>query len=160
MTNNFLNETSYKDYSNRKIGEGLFSKVYLRSISEKFIAVKEIDLKIIRDQDKKNEVRKKIQTEYQIHHKGLSNVVKSYELFYDEINEVCTFSMDYFEYNLEEFLKKEGPISFQVFISLFNDIITGEAYYICKINIIIYFFYLLFQDCIISGGKEMLSKST
>jgi serine/threonine protein kinase len=65
------------------------------------------------------------QSEYQLLRKGIPNVLRSFGSYHDPKQQVYIFSTEFKEMNLLQLIEQTGPLSFERFIPIFQDIVTG-----------------------------------
>ncbi len=63
--------------------------------------------------------------EYELLQKNIPNVLKCFGSHHKP-NKVFRFSTELMEMDLQKFINTKGPLSFQKFIPIFKDIITGK----------------------------------
>ncbi len=65
-------------------------------------------------------------TESLILGKELNNVVRIYEFYHDQAEEICGYSMDYYQTNLKHLILSKGSLDLKTFFPLFTDILSGQ----------------------------------
>jgi serine/threonine protein kinase len=124
---------SEKNYKIEKyLDSGEFGTMFKISINEdqKVYALKQINLMKHEAKDRPAALLH-AQTEYEALRKGKPNVLRSYGSFYDSHEQVYRFSTEFMEMNLTQFIEKHGPLHFERFIPIFNDILSGILLIFC-----------------------------
>ena len=110
------------------IDSGNFGTVYTITIHEdkKAYAIKQINLKKF-DENERPAALADAKMEYNLLKKGIPNVLRSFGSFYDANAEVFKFSTECMKMNLSQFIKDKGNLSFNEFIPIFSDILSGNV---------------------------------
>lgn len=67
--------------------------------------------------------------EYNVLKRKLDHIVPAYGSYHDRVNDSFIFSMEIFPKNLKTLMEMEsGKFSFEQYIPIFQDIITGSLY--------------------------------
>ena len=105
------------------LGSGAFGQVYKILVREdgKIYALKRVNL----DPPKHDDSLADAKTENSLLRKGIPNVLKSFGSHH-ELNKFFIFSTELMDMTLEEFIEKNGPLTFEKFLPIFKDIITGK----------------------------------
>ena len=105
------------------LGGGAFGQVFKILIREdrKTYALKYVKL----DPPKQPSTLADAKTENSLFRKGIPNVLKSFGSHH-EPNEFFIFSTELMNMTLEKFIEKTGPLTFESFLPIFKDIITGK----------------------------------
>ena len=108
------------------IDSGNFATVYKIAVHEdqKEYAVKQINLNKFEEKEKLSALHD-ARMEYLLLKKGIPNVLRSFGSFHDPKAGVFKFSTEYMEMNLDQYIKAKGSLTFNEFIPLFTDILTG-----------------------------------
>ena len=88
--------------------------------------MKKIDLKNFVSVSEKQAVFSDAKNEYNLYKKNIPNVLRSYGSHYDKTKEVFRFSTDLMETNLLKFITKNGELTFENFVPIFTDILSGK----------------------------------
>ena len=118
---------SDKNYKIEKfIDSGNFGAVHKISIYEdqKVYALKQVNLMKQAEKERPT-VLSDAQNEYQLLRKGIPNVLKSFGSYHDKNEQVFRFSTEFMEMNLAQLIEKNGPLPFNRFIPIFQDILSG-----------------------------------
>ena len=117
-------ENNYK--IEKFIDAGNFGAVLKISINEdqKVYALKQINLMKHTAKDRPAALLD-AQNEYQLLRKGIPNVLRSFGSYHDTNDQVFRFSTEFKEMNLAQFINKNGPLPFERFIPIFQDILSG-----------------------------------
>ena len=111
---------SDKNYTILKpLGGGAFGTVYKIKVHENN---KEYALKNVKLID--SDTLKDAKLEYELLRKGIPNVLKSFGS-YHEPNKMFLFSTEIMEMSLQNYIEEEGPLPYEKFVPIFNEIITG-----------------------------------
>ena len=128
---------SSDDYEIKKfLGAGSFGAVNQIKIKEtnKVFALKEIHLRKIPNESDRAQALEEAKAEYSLLRNDLKNVVKSFGSNYDKGSQIFKFSMEYHSQNLNEYVENHVSVnnevlSYQKFIPIFSDILTGFNHY-------------------------------
>ena len=119
--------SSEKNYDAEYIDSGTYGAVFkITSKSDNStFAMKQINLKKFLESDRK-EALADAKKEYNLYKKKIPNVLTSYGSYYDQTNEVYRFSIDLMETDLYKFIHNNGALTFENFIPIFTDILSGK----------------------------------
>ena len=119
--------SSDKNYDEKFIDAGTYGAVFkITSKSDNSTyAMKQINLKKFLVNDRKDALAD-AKNEYNLFKKKIPNVLTSYGSHYDQANEVYRFSIDLMETDLYNFIIKNGALTFENFIPIFTDILSGK----------------------------------
>jgi serine/threonine protein kinase len=127
---------SEKNYEMKFVDSGAFGAVF--KITDKkdrsVYALKQINLKKIPPSERQAALAD-AQKEYKILKRGIPNVLRSYGSHYDESEMVFKFSTALMEMNLTNFIEKNGALSFENFIPIFSDILSGKFPFVLNFKI-------------------------
>ena len=120
------------------LGAGSFGAVNQIKIKEndKIFALKEIHLKKIPNEKDRAQALEEAKAEYNLLRNDLLSVVKSYGSNYDSTSLIYKFSMEFHAQNLNDFVENnllvnKEELTYQQFIPIFSDILTGNLYIAC-----------------------------
>ena len=123
----------------KNIGKGSFGVVSKILVTEnnQIYALKQMYLPGKNGSDISKEALEEARKEYNLLKRGIHHVVRSLGSLYEEKPNVFSFSMEYFPYNLNEYvettyIEKKMNMPFQDFSQIFSDVITGFLYLIYK----------------------------
>ena len=139
--------SSSKRIFKKNIHSSSVDQVDLFDIDGNLFAVKKMCLNSINNEEKKIEILNEKEKEYNLLTRGLGNVLKIQEYYFNEIEDSCVFIMEYYEKNLREFIRTEGALGINDFLPIFSDIISGiytNYHYYCII-ILFMFIYKNFR---------------
>lgn len=120
---------SESNYVKEFVDSGNFGNIFKITLKEnhKVFALKQIDLKKFPLADRGSALNDAI-SEYQLLRKGIPNLLRSHGSFYDSQNNIFRYSTDLMEMNLTQLIEKNGPLNFQYFSEIFNDILEGQPF--------------------------------
>ena len=91
---------------------------------QKTFALKNINLQKFSEKERPV-VLSELKNEYNLLRKGIPNVLKSFGSNYNSKQQIYQFTTEHLEMSLENLIEKEGPLSFNRFIPIFSDILSG-----------------------------------
>ena len=120
--------SSDKNYDEKYINGGSYGAVFkITSKSDNSTyAMKQINLTKFLKTSERQEALEDAKKEYDLYKKKIPNVLRSYGSHYDKTQEVYRFSIDLMETNLYNFILKNGALTFETFIPIFTDILSGK----------------------------------
>ena len=120
--------SSDKNYDEKFIDAGTYGAVFkITSKSDNSTyAMKRIDLTKFIEISERQEAFDDAKKEYNLYKKNIPNVLRSYGSHYDQTEEVYRFSIDLMEMNLYDFILTNGALTFENFIPIFTDILSGK----------------------------------
>lgn len=91
-------------------------------------ALKQINLRRFKMEERQQQLEDAKQ-EYNVLKRKLDHIVPAYGSYHDRVNDSFIFSMEIFPKNLKTLMEMEsGKFSFEQYIPIFQDIITGSLY--------------------------------
>ena len=120
--------SSVKNYKIEKfIDAGAFGAVFkiVTNNDHKIYALKQINLQKI-DVNQRAAALSFAKNEYHLHRKGIPNVLRSFGSHLDPNEQIFQFSTEFMEMNLGQLIENQGPLSFERFIPIFRDLLSGS----------------------------------
>ena len=134
MSSPLLKSGNYKrDYLD-KGAFGVIFKITANNDKKQVFALKQIDLSNLSDDERKLALEE-AQNEYKLLLRGIPNVVRSFGSNHDQREQVFAFSTELMEFNLKQFILKNGPLSLDNFIPIFSDILSGKFPFVLNFKI-------------------------
>ena len=118
---------SEKNYQKEYLDSGAFGAVFKITLNKdkKVFALKQIDLGKL-EQHEIPAALAEAKKENDVMRKNIPNVLRSFGSFYDSVNKLYLISTELMDSNLRKFIYKNGPLSFENFVPIFRDILTGK----------------------------------